>query len=123
MSDRIYRVAIIGCGGMGNGHARAYQRHPRTEVVAAMDIRPEAVKKLAEANSVPGVYTDRKEMFEKEELDIVDVCTWQSVRTEITVDAAESTNVVGIFGEKPMAASYGESLDMIDACKKKGRSV
>ena len=120
MSDKIYRVAIVGCGGMGNGHARTYQNHPRTEVVAAMDIRLEAAKRLAESHSVPNVYTDRKEMFQKEELDIVDVCTWQSVRAEITVDAAENTNVVGIFGEKPMAASYGESLDMIDACDKKG---
>ena len=120
MSEKIYRVGIIGCGGMGNSHARVFQSHPRTTVVAAMDINPNAVNKLAEAHSVPGRYTDRKEMFEKEKLDIVDVCTWQSVRAEITVDAAENTDVVGIFGEKPMAASYGECLDMIDACEKKG---
>ena len=120
MSEKIYRVAIVGCGGMGNSHARAFQSHPRTEVVAAMDINPDAAKKLAEAHSVPGVYLDRKEMFEKEDLDIVDVCTWQSVRAEITIDAAENTDVVGIFGEKPMAASYGEALDMCEACEKKG---
>ena len=120
MSEKIYRVAIIGCGGMGNSHARAFQSHPRTEVVAAMDINPDTVKKLAEAHSVPGVYLDRKRMFEKEDLDIVDVCTWQSVRAEITIDAAENTGVVGIFGEKPMAASYGEALDMCEACEKKG---
>ena len=120
MSEKIYRVAIVGCGGMGRSHAGAYQKHPRTEVVAAMDINPEAAKKLADEFSVPAVYTDRKEMFAKEELDIVDVTTWQSVRAEITVDAAENTSVVGIFGEKPMAASYGEALDMVEACEKKG---
>jgi predicted dehydrogenase len=120
MSEKIYRVAIIGCGGMGRSHARAFQNHPRTEVVAAMDINPDAVNRLAEEYSVPGVYLDRKKMFEKENLDIVDVCTWQSVRAEITIDAAESTDVVGIFGEKPMCASYGEALDMIEACEKKG---
>ena len=120
MSEKVYRVAIIGCGGMGRSHARAYQNHPRTEVVAAMDINPDAVNKLAEEYSVSSVYLDRKEMFEKEKLDIVDVTTWQNVRAEITIDAAENTDVVGIFGEKPMAASYGESLDMVEACEKKG---
>lgn len=120
MSDKKYRVAIIGCGGMGHSHASAFQNHPRTEVVAAMDINPDAVNKLAKDYSVPGVYLDRKEMFRKEKLDIVDVCTWQSVRAEITVDAAENTDAIGMFGEKPMAASYGEALDMIDACEKKG---
>ncbi len=120
MSEKVYRVAIVGCGGMGRSHARAYAAHPRTEVVAAMDINPNAANKLAEEFSVPGVYTDRKKMFENENLDIVDVCTWQSVRAEITVDAAESMDLVGIFGEKPMAASYGEAMDMVEACEKKG---
>lgn len=120
MSEKKYRVAIIGCGGMGNSHANAYQNHPRTEVVAAMDINLDAAKSLATKYNVPKVYTNRKEMFQKEQLDIVDVCTWQSVRAEITIDAAENTNAVGIFGEKPMAASYGEALDMIEACEKKG---
>lgn len=120
MSEKIYRVGIIGCGGMGRSHARAYQAHERTEVVAAMDINPDAVNRFAEEFSVPGVYLDRKEMFEKEDLDIVDVCTWQSVRAEITIDAAENTDAVGIFGEKPMCASWGEAQDMIAACDKKG---
>ena len=120
MSEKIYRVGIIGCGGMGRSHAGAFQKHPRTEVVAAIDINPDAVNKLAEEFSVPEVYVDRKEMFKKEELDIVDITTWQSVRAEIAVDAAENTNAIGMFGEKPMAASYGEALDMCEACEKNG---
>ena len=117
MPEKRYRVAIIGCGGMGRSHARAFQNHPRTEVVAAMDINPDAVNRMAEEFSVPGVYLDRKRMFESEDLDIVDVCTWQSVRAEITIDAAENTDVVGIFGEKPMCASVGEAEDMMDELK------
>ena len=116
MPEKKYRVGIIGCGGMGRSHARAYQANKRTEVVAAMDINPDAANKLAEEFSVPGVYVDRKRMFENEDLDVVDVCTWQSVRAEITIDAAESTSALGIFGEKPMCASLGEADDMVEAC-------
>ena len=55
MSEKIYRVGIIGCGGMGRSHANAFQKHYRTEVVAAMDIDPDAANRLAEEYSVPGV--------------------------------------------------------------------
>jgi len=94
----------------------------RTELVALMDINPDVVNGLAAELSIPGlgVYTDRKKMFENEDMDIIAVCTWQSVRAEITIDAAENTNVVGIFGEKPMCAGLGEADDMIAACEKKG---
>ena len=46
--SQIYRVGIIGCGGMGKNHASAYTQNPATRLVAATDIRPESVKKLAE---------------------------------------------------------------------------
>jgi len=116
----IYRVGLIGCGGMGRSHAHAYKNNSRAELVALMDINYDSVKKLADELSVKGVYTDRKEMFAKEDIDILIVTTWQSVRAEITIDAAENTGVVGIFGEKPMCASFGEAQDMIEACNKKG---
>ena len=35
MTDKIYRVGIIGCGGMGASHTNAWKNHPCTEVVAA----------------------------------------------------------------------------------------
>ena len=33
--NRTYRVALIGCGRKGHGHARGYAGNPRTEIVAA----------------------------------------------------------------------------------------
>ncbi|MGQ9609908.1 MAG: Gfo/Idh/MocA family protein [bacterium] len=120
MSGKIYRVGIIGCGGMGRSHAIYYKNNPRTELVALMDNNFDAAKKLGNELSISHIYSDRKEMFKNEELDILVIATWQSVRAEITIDAAENTNVKGIFGEKPMCASLGEAQDMLDACNKKG---
>ena len=34
MTDAKYRVAIIGCGRMGQGYADAYSAYPDTEIVA-----------------------------------------------------------------------------------------
>ncbi len=120
MADKKYRVGVIGCGGMGRAHANWYNNSPRTELVALMDINPDMLNKLGDELSISERYTDRDDMFKNGDLDILVVATWQSVRAEVTVDAAEKTNVKGIFGEKPMAASTGEAQDMLDACDKKG---
>jgi len=113
-----YKVAIIGCGGMGRSHANSWNGNDKTEVVATSDINKASAEKLAEQFSVPA-YEDYNEMFDKEEIDIVSITTWQNVRAEITVAAAEA-GVKGIFGEKPMCASVGEADEMIDACERNG---
>jgi len=118
MSEKIYQVGIIGCGGMGGSHANAYAGNSRTEVVATMDMFEESAKALAEKHSATP-YTDYNEMFQKEDLDIVSITTWQSVRAEITIAAANS-GIKGIFGEKPMCANVGEANDMLEACEKNG---
>jgi len=117
MTDQTYRVGIIGCGGMGRSHSRAWTRHPRTQVVAAMDIYEESSKRVAAEYDVPAIYTDVAAMLAKEDLDIVSITTWQSVRAEPTIAAAES-GVLGVITEKPMAASVGDAQDMMDVCEK-----
>jgi len=117
--SKTYRVGIIGCGGMGHSHSGAYQKNPATEIVAAMDINEDSAKNLAEKFSVPAYYTDYEKMFAEQELDIVSITTWQGVRAEITV-AAANAGVKGILGEKPMSSSLGEADEMIEACEKNG---
>ena len=120
--SQTYRVGIIGCGGMGKSHASTYTQNPATKLVAAMDIRPESAKKLAAEFSIPAVYTDYKEMLTKEDLDLISISTWQGVRAEITV-AAANAGVKGILGEKPMAVSLGQADDMIEVCEKQGAKL
>jgi len=117
-----YRVGIIGCGGMGRPHANAYLHNPATTVVAVADINEEAAKKLAGEFSISAVYTDYNKLLKKEDLDIVSIPTWQGVRAEITI-AAANAGVKGILGEKPMAASLGEADDMIEVCEKHGAKL
>ena len=61
-------------------------------------------------------------MCQKEDLDIVSITTWQSVRAEPTIAAAEN-GVLGVITEKPMAASVGDAQDMMDACEKNGTKL
>ena len=120
--SQTYRVGIIGCGGMSKNHAKAYTENPRTTLVAAMDINKDSAAKLSQDFSIPAVYTDYNELLEKEDLDIVSIVTWQGVRAEITIAAAEA-GVKGILGEKPMASCLGEADDMIETCEKHGAKL
>ena len=115
---KTYKVAIIGCGGMGHWHAQRLAEHKRTRVVAGMDINPEAAQKFAQAFQVPG-YTNREEMLAKHKPDMVVVATWQDCRARITVEIAGS-GILGILGEKPMAEGIGGCDDMIEACERYG---
>merc|ERR1712096_348358 len=67
-------------------------------------------------------YTDFNQMFAQENLDIVSITTWQSVRLEPTLAAAEA-GLAGIIAEKPISASVGEANDMIEACDKNGTKL
>ena len=75
-----YRVGIVGCGGMGRSHAKAYDNNPATKVVAVADVHQESAEKLASEHSVSAVYTDYNQMFDKEDLDILSIPTWQGRR-------------------------------------------
>lgn len=113
-----YRVAIVGCGSMGASHARAWRENSRTRLVGVADMNGEAAERLGEKLDVPA-YQDHGALFREQRPDIVSITTWQNVRAEITVAAAEA-GVRGIFGEKPMAASLGEADVMLAACEAAG---
>lgn len=116
---KTYRVGIVGCGGMGHSHARAWGKREDVEVVAAMDINEQAAQKLAAEHEVPNVYGDYEEMLQKEALDIVSVPTWQGARAEPVIAAAQA-GVTAVLGEKPLAANLGQADDMLAACERHG---
>lgn len=119
---KTYRVGIIGCGGRGQSHAASWTNTGRAEVVSAMDMNADAAAQLAEQFSLPTHYTDVHEMFENNVLDMVSITTWQNVRAELTMIAAE-VRMSGILAEKPMCASLGEADEMVAACERSGTKL
>jgi predicted dehydrogenase len=114
MADSRYRVGIIGCGEMGRAHAREYQRHDQTSVVAAAEPDEATRDAFAEEFDVPETFEGYETMIAATDIDVVSVCTWHATHARMTVDAAER-GVTGIFCEKPMCTSLGEAEAMIDA--------
>ena len=127
----IYKAAVIGLGVIGNiadglggkhpaiykpcCHADAYEFHPRTELVAGSTRAPEGQALFRKKRAGKPVYSDYREMLEKEKPDIVSIATPATSHAEITIEAAKS-GVKGIYCEKAMAASLAECDRMIEIC-------
>ena len=117
-----YRVGIIGCGGISNAHLRAYRRIPAVEVVAGADIS-EAVRQdrqsRTDALGIPRMYAGAAEMLEREQPDIVSICTWPTLRPEMT-ELACAAGVKAILAEKPMAVDLAGCDRMLAAAERAG---
>lgn len=121
---KIYLAGIIGCGGISHSHAQGYVSCKRTELVAAADINPAQLEKYAEQYklSKEHLYTNHIEMLEKENLDLVSVCTWPGLHAPCTIDAAKR-GVKGIICEKPMAPDMKQADAMVEACDQNGTKL
>lgn len=110
-----YKVGMIGCGRRGIWHGIGYQASDQVEIVACADPFPAAREGFAARFDVPKAYDDYRKMLDKEDLDIVSVCTWTGMHKEQILAAVEA-GVRAIHSEKPMATTWGDAKAIIEAC-------
>jgi predicted dehydrogenase len=115
-----YRVAIIGSGGISRHHTRGYEACERTEIVAIADVKEESLNRYqTEVFPVESTYTDHVAMLEKEQPDIVSICTYVNSHGALVEDCA-ARGVKAILCEKPMALNMAEAERMIEVCEQRG---
>lgn len=118
------KVGIIGCGGIANQkHLPSLSRIDDVELVAFCDIIEERAESSRNeyGTSESRVYTDYKEMLEKEDLDVVHVCTPNSSHAELSNASMEAGSHV--MCEKPMAINSIEAESMFETMKKTGKKL
>ena len=120
MEDKVYKVGVIGTGGISRAHSNGYKAVKRTEIIAGADVSEEQLKKYGKEYGIDKFYTDYIEMVKAEKPDIVSVCTWVNSHCEIVTKVAKLGIVKGILCEKPMALSMEEADQMVEACEKAG---
>lgn len=106
------KTGIIGCGKVGDFHAKAYQGLENSIFTAVCDADPERAKAFAETYHVKA-YTDVTEMVKTEQLDVVSVCTPHPLHADPAVAAAE--NGCNVLIEKPLASSLADCDRIIAA--------
>jgi predicted dehydrogenase len=122
MADKL-RIGIIGCGGIAHAHANSYKNFPDVEVVAGADIIPGKARKFLDEFG----WTDAKDydsaeaLCERDDIDAVSVCTYNSEHAHCAVAALKSGKHVLL--EKPMAITIEQGLEIMAAEKESGKIV
>ncbi len=118
-------VAIIGCGFMGRTHANAYCRvgnffdlEYKPVLKAICDRNEEKAKEFANRWGFESIETDWKKLLERDDIDIVDICTPNNLHAEMAIAAAEAGKM--IICEKPLAMNAAQGKTMVDAIEKAG---
>lgn len=122
--SKVYRVGVIGCGGIANGkHLPSLSKQSRVEVVAFCDIVKERAEEAAEkyGSDEATVYTDYKELLKDSSLDIIHVLTPNDMHAEISIASLEAGKHV--MCEKPMAKTAADAKRMVEAAKRTGKKL
>jgi predicted dehydrogenase len=99
------RVGIIGIGFIGAAHIEALRRLGYVDVVALADAQ--GAEEKAAQMYVPKGYRNYKEMFDKEALDAVHICTPNFLHYEMTMEAMERG--IHVMVEKPFTVTLEEA--------------
>jgi len=141
------RIGVIGVGGIFRGaHLPAYPNVKEAKLVSLCDVSEDILKesqkrtkklylekaRMAEEEGNTDLSQQLKEdaeslrtydnvgdMLSKEDLDLVDICTPTKFHSSIAIEALK--HGVNVMVEKPMARTYLECLEVIEAVKDSGK--
>lgn len=115
--NKIFKVAVIGCGSISPMHLEAIEALENTNLVAVCDNKPDICRRTAEKYGVKG-YTDHIEMFKKEKLDAVHICLPHYLHTAVAIDAFNYG--INVLSEKPMSINYEDAENAVNIAAEKG---
>ena len=114
------KVGLIGCGFMGAMHANCYNNIKDATVVAVADIRREKAEELAKLSGAE-IYATGKELIEKADVDVIDICLPTYLHAEHALLAMDKVKYV--FVEKPVTLTVAEGKALIEKAAKTGAEV
>jgi UDP-N-acetyl-2-amino-2-deoxyglucuronate dehydrogenase len=117
----MFKVAIIGAGGISDSHIQAYLQFPeKCRIVALVDIYPEKALKKAEKYGLDAkIYDDHRLLLNDGKFDLASVCTPPYVHAEIAINLLNAGKHALV--EKPMGTSLKECDQMLQAAQASGR--
>jgi predicted dehydrogenase len=118
-NDKI-QIALIGCGGMGQGDAHLATSLPGVKLIAACDCYDGRLQHMKEVYG-PDTLTTRnyKEIVDRNDIDAVIVATPDHWHSRISIDCMNGGKHV--YCEKPMVHEIEDGKGVIDAQKKSGK--
>ena len=117
-TGRAVRAAIYGTGSWANQTHIPNLKKLGVDVVAACDVDAAALGCTAKRFDIPAVYTDGREMVEKERFDVLYSVVPAFARMDVEIRAVERG--IHLFSEKPQALRMAVALDIDRAVRNAG---
>ena len=120
-SRRKLKVGLIGCGWIAESHIECYKEMDDVEIVAAADLIDGKAEDFMKRYGVEGVrfYPSHKELIDNEELDAVDICTYNTQHATPAIYALD--HGVNVLLEKPFTVTLDEAVEVCRAEKRSGK--
>ena len=114
-----HRIVVVGCGQMSNAWLDYAAKRQNATVVALVDIYEESAKTMAEKRGLDVLtFTDLDTALKATDANLVfDVTIPASHKAIVTTAMRTGCNV---FGEKPMAESYEDALEIVRISEETG---
>ena len=115
-NDRI-RVAGIGVGSRGEYLLGNVSKIEDTQIVGFCDVyEPHRLRVKARYAATAPDYADHRQILDRKDIDVVDICTPNNTHLEMALAAAANGKM--ILCEKPLAMNGPEALKMVEAIEK-----
>jgi myo-inositol 2-dehydrogenase/D-chiro-inositol 1-dehydrogenase len=111
------RVGLIGGGFVSNLHAEAFEEVAEAELVAACAVEQKQAEDFARKWKIPFATADYRKILDRKDVDAVVIGVPNYLHREIVVAAAKAGKHVVL--EKPLAHTYADGQEMVNACRKK----
>ena len=119
MAGRVVRIGVLGAGPWSRGaHLPGYRRDPRCQVVAIADTEIDRAREAAREFAVPDAVADARTVINRDDIDVIDVCTPSHTHFELAWAALEAGKHV--LCEKPVAYDFRETRRAYDLARRKG---
>ena len=119
--NRKLKIGIVGTGWIAETHVQNYLKMDDVEIVAAAELIDGKAEEFFKKFGVENVkcYKSDIEMYEKENLDAVSICTYNKTHAECAINALNAG--VHVLLEKPMCVTTEEAVEIMRAEKKSGK--
>jgi len=118
-ADGRLRVALIGLGGIHEGHVRGYlQAQDLCTIAAVCDLDGALAARRAQELGGVAPHQDYLEVLRAEDIDMVDVLLPHNLHHQVVRDSLEHGKHTLV--EKPMAASAAAARELIDLARARG---
>jgi predicted dehydrogenase len=118
--EKKIKVAVIGAGAIAqNVHIPLYMSNKHVTLSALVDNDLDRAKKMAKKFHVKEFYQSCDELFKRESVDAISLCTPPNTHEEIALKAFD--NGAHVLCEKPLATTVKSGIRMVNAAKSKKR--